>query len=77
MQDSMKLKVNWAVGLALVTLVVGSASAVMAPPLTRSGLAPLVAGPDAREAITRVAFAEAGNQGDSGLAAVVRYLPRQ
>ena len=47
------------------------ASAVMAPPLTRSGLAPLVAGPEAREAITRVAFAEAGNQGDSGLAAVV------
>lgn len=47
------------------------ALAVMAPPLTRSGLAPLVAGPDAREAITRVAFAEAGNQGDSGLAAVV------
>ena len=47
------------------------ASAVMAPPLTRSGLAPRVAGPDAREAITRVAFAEAGNQGDSGLAAVV------
>jgi len=46
-------------------------SAVMAPPLTRSGLAPLVAGPDAREAITRAAFAEAGNQGDSGLAAVV------
>jgi hypothetical protein len=43
----------------------------MALPLTRSGLAPLVAGPDAREAITRVAFAEAGNQGDSGLAAVV------
>lgn len=47
------------------------ASAVIAPPLTRSGLAPFVAGPDAREAITRVAFAEAGNQGDSGLAAVV------
>lgn len=47
------------------------ASAVIAPPLTRSGLGPLVAGPDAREAITRVAFAEAGNQGDSGLAAVV------
>jgi hypothetical protein len=47
------------------------ASAVMAPPLARSGLAPLVAGPDTREAITRVAFAEAGNQGDSGLAAVV------
>lgn len=47
------------------------ASGVMAPALTRSGLGPLVAGPDAREAITRVAFAEAGNQGDSGLAAVV------
>jgi len=40
-------------------------------PLAPGGLAPLVAGPDAREAITRVAFAEAGNQGDSGLAAVV------
>ena len=47
------------------------ASAGMAPPTTRSGLAALVASPDAREAITRVAFAEAGNQGDSGLAAVV------
>jgi len=47
------------------------ASAATAPPFMRSGLAPLVAGPDAREAITRVAFAEAGNQGDSGLAAVV------
>ena len=35
------------------------ASAVIAPPLTRSGLGRLVAGPDAREAITRVAFAEA------------------
>lgn len=40
-------------------------------PSVRGGLAPLVARPDAREAITRVAFAEAGNQGDSGLAAVV------
>lgn len=40
-------------------------------PSARGGLAPLVARPDAREAITRVAFAEAGNQGDSGLAAVV------
>lgn len=47
------------------------ASAAMTPPLIGSGLGPLVAGPDAREAITRVAFAEAGNQGDSGLAAVV------
>jgi len=40
-------------------------------PAARGGLAPLVASQDAREAITRVAFAEAGNQGDSGLAAVV------
>jgi len=40
-------------------------------PAVRGGLAPLVASQDAREAITRVAFAEAGNQGDSGLAAVV------
>lgn len=40
-------------------------------PTPRGGLAPLVASQDAREAITRVAFAEAGNQGDSGLAAVV------
>lgn len=39
--------------------------------MAASGLAALVAGPEAREAITRVAFAEAGNQGDSGLAAVV------
>lgn len=49
-------------------------SALRAPasaPRVRGGLAPLVASPDAREAITRVAFAEAGNQGDSGLAAVV------
>lgn len=40
-------------------------------PLARADFAPLVARQDAREAITRVAFAEAGNQGDSGLAAVV------
>ncbi|MEW5688195.1 MAG: cell wall hydrolase [Pseudomonadota bacterium] len=33
--------------------------------------APALAAPQAREAITRVAFAEAANQGDSGLAAVV------
>ena len=46
-------------------------SAAIAPPSARSRLAPFVSGPDAREAITRVAFAEAGNQGDSGLAAVV------
>ena len=30
-----------------------------------------VTGPEAREAIARVAYAEAGNQGDSGLAGVV------
>lgn len=48
-----------------------SAAAPRAATLARVGLAPLVASPDAREAITRVAFAEAGNQGDSGLAAVV------
>ena len=35
------------------------------------GLAALVASADAREGIARVAFAEAGNQGDSGLAGVV------
>lgn len=40
-------------------------------PRARGDFAPLVASQDAREAITRVAFAEAGNQGDSGLAAVV------
>ena len=47
------------------------ASSRPATPMARSGLAALLAGPEAREAITRVAFAEAGNQGDSGLAAVV------
>lgn len=40
-------------------------------PPARGEFAPLVASQDAREAIARVAFAEAGNQGDSGLAAVV------
>ena len=34
-------------------------------------LAARIAAPDAREGIARVAFAEAGNQGDSGLAAVI------
>lgn len=47
------------------------ARAAASAPLVRAGLAPLVASQEAREAITRVAFAEAGNQGDSGLAAVV------
>ena len=45
--------------------------AAASAPLARRDFAPLVASQDAREAITRVAFAEAGNQGDSGLAAVV------
>ena len=47
------------------------ASSRPATSMAASGLAALVAGPEAREAITWVAFAEAGNQGDSGLAAVV------
>jgi hypothetical protein len=38
-------------------------------------LATRVTFPAARDAIARVAFAEAGNQGDSGLAAVVYTLP--
>jgi N-acetylmuramoyl-L-alanine amidase len=36
-----------------------------------AALSPLVDTPEAREAIGRVAYAEAGNQGDSGLAGVV------
>ncbi|MFD1192436.1 cell wall hydrolase [Phenylobacterium conjunctum] len=48
-----------------------TARAATAGGAAAGGLAPLVASPSAREAITRVAFAEAGNQGDSGLAAVV------
>jgi spore germination cell wall hydrolase CwlJ-like protein len=34
-------------------------------------VAPMVSAPSARDAIARVAYAEAGNQGDSGLAGVV------
>ena len=48
--------------------------AVVAPgreALAEPGLAALMALDGARDAIARVAFAEAGNQGDSGLAAVV------
>ena len=49
--------------------------AAAAPPgpsaVTLSFLAQAVNAPLAREAIARVAYAEAGNQGDSGLAAVV------
>ena len=49
-----------------------SAPAAAAPGSSADGgLARRVAGQEAREAITRVAFAEAGNQGDSGLAAIV------
>ena len=36
-----------------------------------AAVAPMVSTPLARDAITRVAYAEAGNQGDSGLAGVV------
>ncbi len=35
------------------------------------GMADIVRGPDARDGIARVAYAEAGNQGDSGLVGVV------
>ena len=44
-------------------------SGAAGPDLT--GLAPLVTRADARDGIARVAYSEAGNQGDSGLAAVV------
>ncbi len=40
-------------------------------PLSAAGLSMQLADPMAREAITRVAYAEAANQGDSGLAGVV------
>jgi|GEM_PF-1304097 len=48
-----------------------SISAAAAPPSGSTSLAARLGGPEAREAIARVAFAEAANQGDSGLAAVV------
>lgn len=51
--------------------VLGARSGATAPVSAASGLAAWLAAPDAREAITRVAFAEAANQGDSGLAGVV------
>lgn len=41
------------------------------PTPTLASLAVVVAAPGARDGIARVAYAEAGNQGDSGLAAVV------
>ena len=36
-----------------------------------TAVTPMVSGPQARDAIARVAYAEAGNQGDTGLAGVV------
>lgn len=48
-----------------------SISAAAAPPSGSTSLAVRLGGPEARDAIARVAFAEAANQGDSGLAAVV------
>ena len=50
---------------------IAPASSTVAGPLDGQPLAALLAAPGAREGIARVAFAEAGNQGDSGLAAVV------
>jgi N-acetylmuramoyl-L-alanine amidase len=44
------------------------------PVLDGQALAARLAAPGAREAIARVAFAEAGNQGDSGLAGVVYII---
>lgn len=52
---------------ALAILAMGSAPAQSAPPALSGALS----APGAREAIARVAYAEAGGQGDSGLAAVV------
>ncbi|MBV9509574.1 MAG: cell wall hydrolase [Caulobacteraceae bacterium] len=51
--------------------VVCPPSAATAPVLDGTQLAAQISQPGAREGIARVAFAEAGNQGDSGLAAVI------
>lgn len=50
-----------------------SAAPASAPatPISSSPLAALLNAPEARDAMARVVYAEAGNQGDSGLAAVV------
>jgi N-acetylmuramoyl-L-alanine amidase len=48
-----------------------SISAAAAPPSGSTSLAARLGGADTRDAIARIAFAEAANQGDSGLAAVV------
>jgi N-acetylmuramoyl-L-alanine amidase len=50
---------------------VASAPATFAPGRSVAGLARVVSTPEARDALSRVAYAEAGNQGDSGLAGVV------
>lgn len=49
----------------------GMAHAQVSPGGSASDLAPALAAPGAREGIARVAWAEAANQGDSGLLAVV------
>lgn len=62
---------------ALLTFPAPCAGGVAAAPATFSsgrsvaGLARVVSTPEARDALSRVAYAEAGNQGDSGLAGVV------
>ena len=56
---------------ALPPGVVCPASAATVTILDGVDLAARIAEPEAREGIARVAFAEAGNQGDSGLAAVI------
>jgi N-acetylmuramoyl-L-alanine amidase len=48
-----------------------AAPAASVPPALAAQLAPAIEVPAARDGIARVAFAEAGNQGDTGLAAVV------
>jgi hypothetical protein len=48
-----------------------AASPAPAAPVTMGFLAEALRAPGAREGVARVAYAEAGNQGDSGLAAVV------
>jgi hypothetical protein len=50
---------------------VAAAPATFAPGRSVAGLARIVSTPEARDALSRVAYAEAGNQGDSGLAGVV------
>jgi hypothetical protein len=56
-------------GLVCPPAAVAAAERATGAPL--QNFAPALGAPSAREAIARVSFAEAGNQGDSGLAAVV------